>query len=90
MPYQRLMYGTSVTMQSESLLKRCGYTVGITAGLNDRTRISMLRQIIILKLMTRQEIMSYLNYFISFNGQKAGNEYAKMQWEKDLQTISGS
>ena len=93
MPDGRLygsMYETSGTMKSESLLKRCGYTVGITAGLNDRTRISLLRQIISMKLMTRQEIMSYLNYFISFNGQKAGNEYAKMQWEKDLQTISGS
>lgn len=82
------IYETTGTLQSESLLKRCGYTVGITAGLSDRARITLLKQIMDMELMTRQEVMSYLNYFISFNGRKSGNEIAKMQWEKDLITIS--
>lgn len=38
------IYETTGTLQSESLLKRCGYTVGITAGLSDRSRITLLRQ----------------------------------------------
>ncbi len=84
------IYETTGTLQSESLLKRCGYTVGITAGLSDRSRITLLRQIIDMELMTKQEVMSYLNYFISFNGRKLGNEIAKMQWERDLMEISRS
>ena len=84
------IYETTGTLQSESLLKRCGYTVGITAGLSDRARITLLRQIIDMELMTKQEVMSYLNYFISFNGRKSGNEVAKMDWEHDLMEISRS
>lgn len=82
------VYDVTAGLRSQSLLNRCGYSVSYNNGLSDGSRIELLRQIINSKLMTKQEVMSYLNYFINFNGKKSGNEYAKMMWEKDLMALS--
>lgn len=82
------VYDVTAGLRSQSLLNRCGYSVSYNNGMSDGSRIELLHQIINSKLMTKQEVMSYLNYFINFNGKKSGNEYAKMMWEKDLMALS--
>lgn len=82
------VYDVTAGLRSQSLLNRCGYSVSYNNGLSDGSRIELLRQIINSKLMTKQEVMSYLNYFINFNGKKSGNEYAKKMWVKDLMALS--
>lgn len=82
------VYDVTTGLRTQSLLNKCGYSVSYNNGMSDDSRKELLHQIINSKLMTKQEIMSYLNYFINFNGKKLGNEYAKMMWEKDLLFLS--
>ncbi len=50
-------------MAQKSLLKICGYSVSAAEGLTDQERQKILESIIENGIMTRHEIIQYLNYF---------------------------
>ena len=37
--------------------------------------------------MKKSEVIRYLNWFITMQGSKFGNEIAKMKWEQDLRFV---
>lgn len=76
-------------MATESVLKLCGYTVGYNSGLTARERQSILKEIIEKGLLSRQEIMSYQNHFIEFNGKTPSKDMSKAiaDWEEDLHNL---
>lgn len=77
------------TMATESILKLCGYTVGYNSPLTAKDRHSILQGIIDKGLLGRQEIMSYLNHFIEFNGKSPSKDMTKAidDWEEDLHNL---
>ena len=76
-------------MATESILKLCGYTVGYNSPLTASDRHSILQGIIDKGLLGRQEIMSYLNHFIEFNGRTPSKDMSKAvaDWEEDLHNL---
>ena len=68
----------------ESTLRLCGYSVSQQEGLATSERQTLLAKIMKLGVVSKSDIIRYLNYFIAFNGRKAGNELAVDKWESDL------
>lgn len=76
-------FDSALNWSNESKLKRYGYSVGLN-GKSTIERRKLLLFLISSKIMTVYEVKKYLNQFISYNGQKYGNEYAKEDWKDDL------
>lgn len=75
------------SFNNSSILSEYGYAVGVTRGLPESMRMDILKQILKDKAATKEELKSYLNFFITFNGQKSGMEFAVEDWENDLEKI---
>lgn len=71
----------------ESPLKLSGYTVSQKEGLNQKERRFILATIIHNEIMTKGEVIRYLNYFIKMQGAKIGNEIALSKWKDDLMFV---
>lgn len=72
-------------MAQKSLLKICGYSVSATEGLTDQERQRILESIVENGIMTRHEIIQYLNYFISMRkNQSRDMSEAISKWKKDV------
>ena len=59
--YKRMNAG----MAQQSLLRMCGYTVSATEGLSDSERRRILDTIISNGIMSKFDVIEYLNYFIN-------------------------
>lgn len=57
-------------MASESPLKLCGYNVSQMGGLSTATRQFLLAKIIHGGIMTKLDVVHYLEHFINMNGAK--------------------
>ena len=73
--------------QEQSILKLFGYSVGYS-GKSVKERRRILRFLLDSQLMTADEMKRYLNHFITYNGEKYGNEIARMDWINDLDYIN--
>lgn len=62
----------------ESLLKRCGYSVSKADGLSDEQRQGILIEIIKQKLMTKNRVLSYLDFFRRIGTREDSKELWKM------------
>lgn len=72
-------------MAQKSLLKICGYSVSATEGLTDQERQRILESIVGNGIMTRHEIIQYLNYFISMRkNQSRDMSEAISKWKRDV------
>lgn len=71
-------------LADESPLKLCGYSVNQKDGYTNSTREYIISQIIDKVIMTKSEVVRYLEYFIGMNGKKRGNELALEKWKADL------
>lgn len=72
-------------MAQKSLLKICGYSVNATEGLTDQERQRILESIVGNGIMTRHEIIQYLNYFISMRkNQSRDMSEAISKWKRDV------
>lgn len=67
-----------------SPLKLCGYSVNQQDNYSRETRRFIIEQIIQRGIMTKSDVIRYLEYFISMNGRKRGNEIALDKWKEDL------
>lgn len=71
-------------LAEESPLKLCGYSVSQEKGLTKSEREKLLSALITNNIMSKSDIIQYLNWFIQANGQRFGNNIAREKWQSDL------
>ena len=74
-------------LAAESPLKLCGYTVSQSLGLSSASRQYILAKIIHDGIMTKLEVVHYLEHFINMNGAKSENKIALEKWYDDLDFV---
>ena len=79
--------GGEFAMASESPLKLCGYNVSEADGLSTATRQFLLAKIIHDGIMSKLDVVHYLEHFINMNGAKKGNVLALEKWCDDLDFV---
>lgn len=75
---------SDVVLAEASPLKLCGYSVSQQDGYSKETRWYIISRIIDRGIMSKSEVIRYLEYFISINGKKKGNQLALSKWKDDL------
>ena len=75
---------SDVVLAEASPLKLCGYSVSQQDGYSKETRWYIISKIIDRGIMSKSEVIRYLEYFISINGKKKGNQLALSKWKDDL------
>lgn len=76
----------SISSRSDdSPLIHCGYNVGQDENLSSAERQSILLEIVKQHVMTRDEVVRYLQMFIRMNGARASMSYAVQKWNEDLE-----
>ncbi len=73
---------------AESPLKLCGYNARKDSPLSDEERQEILGTIIDNGILTKAEILQYLNHFIGFNGERLQNRFAVTKWESDYHFVA--
>lgn len=79
--------GGEFDMAAESPLKLCGYNVSQTGGLATGTRQFLLAKIIHDGIMSKLDVIHYLEHFINMNGAKKENVLALEKWSDDLDFV---
>ena len=79
--------GGEFEMASESPLKLCGYNVSQADGLSAATRQFLLAKIIHDGIMSKLDVIHYLEHFINMNGAKKENVLALEKWCDDLDFV---
>lgn len=74
-------------LAQESVLMQYGYTVSQTEGLSATSRQKILAVIIDNRIMTKSEIISYLDFFISQRSSRSNMEIAISKWEADREFV---
>ena len=74
------------SLSSESLLMICGYNVKLN-GTSEQCRHMLLKNILYNGILSKTEIIQYLEHFISFNGSRESMANAVQKWETDLAFI---
>lgn len=69
---------------NRSLLYLCGYNVNASIGLQASERQKILKQIMDKGVLEKHEVINYLNYFITTNGNIQNHELARAKWKEDL------
>ena len=72
-------------MAEESPLHLCGYNVNQQDNYSREERRFIISKIIDRGIMSKLEVINYLEYFISHNGQQSRNWLALAKWKEDLQ-----
>jgi len=85
---EKFAFGDTLLSEA-SPLKLCGYSVNQQDGYSKETRQYIIAKIISLGIMTKSDVIRYLEYFISMNGKRRGNEIAVMKWKEDLEFTLG-
>ena len=89
MSFKEYRYGEKPepgTLNSVSPLRKWGYTVSQAAGYSDIQRQGILEDIIDYHIMTKDEILSYLNFFMKLNHN--GSDMALAKWKEDRDYIA--
>lgn len=82
--YQEYRHGEKTeqgTLNSVSPLRKWGYTVSQNVGYTQIQRQSILEDIIDCQIMTKDEVLSYLKFFIKLNHN--GSDMALAKWKED-------
>ena len=74
-----------MVLADASPLKLCGYSVNQTDGYTTIQRQYIISSIISRGIMSKSEVIRYLEYFININGRRIGNEIALSKWKADLE-----
>ncbi len=77
-----------VTLADESLLHQMGYRVGLSSPLSEKQRHMILGCIVDNKIMSRIQIINYLNTFISFRKSREEYRFAIEDWQNDINFIN--
>lgn len=74
-----------MVLAEASPLKLCGYSVNQNDSYTALQRQYIISSIISRGIMTKGEVIRYLEYFININGKRSGNELALSKWKDDLE-----
>lgn len=85
--YMKSGYINGMKLAQESLLMQYGYNVSQTEGLTDIGRQKILAVIIDNKIMSKSEIISYIDFFISQRSSNSRMEVAISKWEADREFV---
>ena len=85
--YMRSGYINGMKLAQESLLMQYGYNVSQTEGLTATGRQKILAVIIDNKIMSKSEIISYIDFFISQRNSNSRMEVAISKWEADREFV---
>mgnify|MGYP000015352505 CR=1 FL=1 len=80
--------GYNPFMKDHSLLNLCGYNVGQKDNLSSISRHKILRYLMENDLMSKPEIIKYLDYFISLNAKQINKKLAVKKWKEDLDYVN--
>ena len=72
---------------NRSLLYLCGYNVNASIGLKASERQKILKQIMDKGVLDKHEVINYLIYFITTDGNIQNHELARAKWEEDLSFV---
>ncbi len=76
-------------LAQESILMQFGYTVSQEEGLSASRRQKILAVMIDNKVLSKSEIISYLDFFISQRHYQSKFELAISKWEMDREFVRG-
>ena len=85
--YMKSGYINGMKLAQESLLMQYGYNVSQTEGLTATGRQKILAVIIDNKIMSKSEIISYIDFFISQRSSNSRMEVAISKWEADREFV---
>lgn len=74
-------------LAEESPLHLSGYNVGQKDGYTSNQRHYILAKIIHDGIMTKQEVLNYLSYFVRMNGARDNMELASAKWREDISFV---
>ena len=74
------------TLNSVSPLRKWGYTVSQIVGYTEIQRQGILEDIVDYRRMTKDEVLSYLNFFMKLNHN--GSDIALAKWKEDRDYIA--
>ena len=83
------MYVDGMRLAQESILMQYGYNVSKNSNLTGASRRRLLEILVDNKVLTRSEIISYLDFFIKQRKGMKKYEEAIDKWESDRKFISG-
>ena len=75
----------NILLSEFSPLKLCGYSVNQQDGCSKIERQYIISKVIEKGILTKNEVIYYLEHFINMNGQKANNAVALEKWKEDLE-----
>lgn len=73
-----------IELSEFSPLRLCGYSVNQQDGYTRTEREYIISKVIEKRVLTKSEVIRYLEHFINMNGQKANNALALSKWKEDL------
>lgn len=85
--YMKSGYINGMKLAQESLLMQYGYNVSQTEGLTATGRQKILALIIDNKIMSKSEIISYIDFFISQQSYNSRMEIAISKWKADREFV---
>lgn len=85
--YMKSGYINGMKLAQESLLMQYGYNVSQTEGFTTTGRQKILAVIIDNKIMSKSEIISYIDFFISQRSSNSRMEVAISKWEADREFV---
>jgi len=85
--YLKSGLSNGMKLAQESILMQYGYNVSQTEGLFQRARQQILAVLIDNKILSKSEIISYLDFFISQRAGRSNMEIAISKWETDREFV---
>lgn len=82
------VYANGMRLAQESILMQYGYSVSQQEGLSANRRSKILAVLIDNDILTRTEIISYLDFFINQRKNNSKYEKAIQKWEMDQEFVS--
>lgn len=76
-----------IVLSEFSPLKLCGYSVNRQDDYSQVERQYIIAKVIEKRILSKSEVIRYLEYFISRNGQKSNNSAALQKWKEDLEFV---
>lgn len=85
--YIRSISENGMDLAKESILMQYGYNVSATEGLSAKRRQRILSVIIDNKIMSKNEIINYIDFFIRQRNNRSNMELAISKWEADREFV---
>ena len=82
------VFANGMQLAQESVLKQYGYSVSQEDGLTSAARRKILALIVDHKVLTKNEVIGYLDFFINQRKNQSRYEKAIDKWEQDREFIS--